>query len=1186
MTGLTRRFFRGLRSALTAPWVLALALTLILILLVWLAGPYVAVADHVLLESTVARLSATVVLVFCWGLFVAVFYSRRKKKELADPERADAAEETARSRTALREERDYIRDKIKSAIRIVTHSNFYGSGSRSRYNLPWFLVIGPENCGKTSFLLNSGLQFPLNEQADRHLYQLRATTRCETLFANQAVFVDTPGAYTDGRRESEPNSLWHLLLKRLFRARPAKPANGVIVCVSMRDIMDTDAARREHLARTIRERLGEVLKSLRTHVPVFLVFTKCDVVPGFAEFFAQLPRAEREQMFGCPTEGGLSMDVAKVRGEMAEMMKTLNAQIIAKIHQERDTGARGEMFRFPQELAALGPGIEDFIVEAFGPSRYHRPVMFRGFFFSSALSSQDVLKSAARGGELAFQTGFQPSLGDYAKGFFILRLLKDCIIPEASLAGSDKEHVWALRLRRHGPQLAAAALFLFLATFLGVSFMNNYGKIDAIDAAHASFAQARASLPAPADARPVLPELQLLEQSLGIYNPAEDSDISLGLGLYRGHAFERAVNAAYLGELNDRLMPHVRQTAARKIEQSLSNVGELKPALRAYLMLCQPERVNRDFITGWLEREWSAQYLGDAPTQAALSRHMDYLLAHGIRPVQPDQTLLANARQALLKIPLAELAYQQMKEEAAESGKPPFTFRASLGDSMSPFEGDTYPIPYLYTKAGYEEYCLERGPAIIRSLTDESWIFGANPFTLSVLDINKIYKDVRAMYFRDYTRYWTESVQKLAVPAPQTLAAAAKAAERLTAGVSPVTQVLREVRNNTDLIIAETEPEPVADAAMAEAQRKVARKAGSVLGSQVGRAVAKSAADKVAEARAKAKAEAQKDALAVRQYFLPLVSLIDANGNAAPALNAAHDALADAGTYLGKLYSSDDPGQRIFTALLEIADGKDQTLRDLENAAARLPSPVRGWYESVPSGALRRMLVIAADTISEAYRQRVANVYNSDLKPYYPFNSFVEKEVNLNSFAAFFKAGGTLDSFYDAYLRPFINSNGTLRSIMGRTLPLSAQALAQLTRANRVQNAFFSSGKDLGINFTLEPYALDAGMKQVTFGMGDKSISYWHGPVQGANYTWPGEGGRAWLEMTDLNDLKKREDARGDWAVFRLLQSGTIKKQENNTCLIEVRQNGKWSQFLIQFRNKLNPFDPAVCSFALPSSLH
>ena len=202
-----RAFLWALRNALTAPWLLALALVLLFVLLVWFLGPHIAIAEHKVLESVVSRLVATLILVFLWGIFVALFYSRRKKKELADPEKAAAAEQTEQARVAMREEREHIRDKIKSAIRIVTHSNFYGGGSRSRYNLPWFLLIGPENCGKTSFLLNSGLQFPLNEQADRHLYQLKATARCEAMFTNQAVFVDTPGNYTDSHRASRQNSL-------------------------------------------------------------------------------------------------------------------------------------------------------------------------------------------------------------------------------------------------------------------------------------------------------------------------------------------------------------------------------------------------------------------------------------------------------------------------------------------------------------------------------------------------------------------------------------------------------------------------------------------------------------------------------------------------------------------------------------------------------------------------------------------------------------------------------------------------------------------------------------------------------------------------------------------------------------------------------------------------------------------
>ena len=73
------RFFRALWRAFKTPWVLALFLTLLLILLVWLVGPLVAIAGHTLLEGVIARLVTTVVLIFCWGLFVAIFYSRQKK---------------------------------------------------------------------------------------------------------------------------------------------------------------------------------------------------------------------------------------------------------------------------------------------------------------------------------------------------------------------------------------------------------------------------------------------------------------------------------------------------------------------------------------------------------------------------------------------------------------------------------------------------------------------------------------------------------------------------------------------------------------------------------------------------------------------------------------------------------------------------------------------------------------------------------------------------------------------------------------------------------------------------------------------------------------------------------------------------------------------------------------------------
>lgn len=1178
-----RRFFRRLAKALKNAWVVALLISLLVILLIWLVGPLIAIADKTILAGVVARLVATLLVIFGWGLFCAIYYSRKRKKELADPEKAATQEKVNQEKGRLKEEASSIKDKVRAAIKVVTSANFYGPSSRSRYALPWYLVIGTANSGKTSMLLNSGLQFPLNEQADRHLYDLKATEQCEFMYANQAVFIDTPGAYTSALANTEQQKFWNVLLKRLFRARPAKPLNGVIVCVSLRDIMSTDGAKREHLAKTIRARLSDVLKRLHAYVPVYLVLTKCDAVPGFAQFFAHLSRAEREQIFGCPA-GEVSMDTGEARTELKGLMQTLNAQIIAKIHQERDLVARGEMFRFPQELAALGARIEDFIFEAFGPSRYHKPTMFRGFFFTSALSVKDVLASASRDGEMGFQSGFQPGMGEYAKGFFLLRLLMDCILPEAKLASSDRESKWPMRVKRHGLQLGAFALFLFATVFLGISFMNNYNNINEINKDYTEVAAIQKERPNLGSSRDALPELDFAVGATEVFNPEEDSQFSYGLGLYQGNKFDRTTHRAYKEILNARLLPTVRADVAQVVAKPNQSLAELKSSLRAYLMLHMPERVNQKFLMDWLQNMWSERYMGDAETQGKLARHMEYLLANGLYAADPNGPLVSDARARLLKIPPAELAYQRMQEEARESGNMPHTFRASFGGKETPFINDNYEIPYLYTKPGFEEYLIRRSPHIIQGLTEDSWIYGPNALTLSAMDVQKLYKEVRAMYFRDYTRYWSEAVSALKVRNTHSLTEASKMAEQFTTGISPVTLVLRDLKTHTNLVV---EVPKVANELGDVAGDAAVRQAGRV-GGRAGRIVAQAGREAVENAGEGNIADMQKDALTVKQHFAQLVSLLDENSNPTSMLMAAQDEVGKTGGFFLKLATSDNREERTFNALIKIATERDDSLRGLEVAARRLPPPVREWYLTLMYDGLAEMMAMSSRYINKNYTERVVSVFNSDLRPHYPFSRTAERDVNLSDFSAFFKPGGILDTFHSNYLHPFVTQGGELRSIMGRTMPLSKQAVGQLQRAKRVQNAFFSSNGDLSVSFLMEPYSMDATLKRMDIIHGDKTLTYWHGPVQGVNISWPlehGSSAQASINTTNLQNFPSTATARGDWALFRIFEKGTIRRQNGNTCLIRLLQNNKWIDVQIQFRNRSNPLDPSICSFVFPAKL-
>src|SRR5262249_50538916 len=64
------------------------------------------------------------------------------------------------------------------------------------YRLPWFLVAGPPDSGKTSLLLSAGLDFhalPSQRRADQSI--IRPTHDLEFRVTDSAVFLDTSGRY-------------------------------------------------------------------------------------------------------------------------------------------------------------------------------------------------------------------------------------------------------------------------------------------------------------------------------------------------------------------------------------------------------------------------------------------------------------------------------------------------------------------------------------------------------------------------------------------------------------------------------------------------------------------------------------------------------------------------------------------------------------------------------------------------------------------------------------------------------------------------------------------------------------------------------------------------------------------------------------------------------------------------------
>src|SRR5438046_7290278 len=91
---------------------------------------------------------------------------------------------------------------------------------------------------------------------------------------------------------------WQEFLALLKKYRSRRPLNGIILTVSVGDLLTLTAPGRDAQVAAARRRLDELGHELRIRLPVYLLVTKCDLMSGFTEYFDDLTPAGRKQVWG------------------------------------------------------------------------------------------------------------------------------------------------------------------------------------------------------------------------------------------------------------------------------------------------------------------------------------------------------------------------------------------------------------------------------------------------------------------------------------------------------------------------------------------------------------------------------------------------------------------------------------------------------------------------------------------------------------------------------------------------------------------------------------------------------------------------------------------------------------------------------------------------------------------------
>ncbi|MCC5863637.1 MAG: type VI secretion system membrane subunit TssM [Wenzhouxiangella sp.] len=1162
-------------------------------LVIWFAGPLLSFAGWAPLEHPYWRI-ALIMLLYLWWLIKktrAWMIGRRYNEELAQ-QVIEAEPESDRSA----EEVQLLRERLQEALDVLKKARLGGKGENKRlYQIPWYLIIGPPGAGKTTALVNSGLQFPLAERFGvESLKGVGGTRHCDWWFTNEAVLIDTAGRYTtqDSDRERDAGA-WKGFLGLLKRYRKRQPINGALVAISVSDLLTGSESERRQHAQAVRSRLQELQTELGVRFPIYVMFTKCDLLAGFNEFFDDLGRGEREQVWGFTLDLASSRQsnpVEHIDQELELLASRIGSQVVDKLQHERSEQRRQAIYAFPQQFAALEPMIRQFLTDAFSPTRYEQDLMLRGCYFTSATQEGTPIDRVM--GALSRSFGISGGGGQLAAGrgqsYFLTRLLQEVIFPEAALAGVDARGERRRKLLQWGTVAASVFVLVLAVSAWSLSFVHNRGLIAQMD----EFSDnARINLRAiegqPTDLSEMVMILdELRELPHGYAERGLRPPRRAGFGLYQGEKMGQEARRAYVRMLHSMLLPQLIYRAEDRLRQSADAPEFLYETLKVYLMLERPRRYDAEIVDMWFQLDLERFPPQDLALdeRESLALHVQALADNMDIPVpfELDEYLIADTRTVLRAVPLARRILQRLEIEAeysrdvrpfrvSEQAGPQaeLVFQRASGRSLD--EG----ISGLYTYAGYHRIFRPELRSIVTELLGETWVLGdeARSRIDDAREVSRLIDDVRELYFREFVRQWENLLGDLEIVGFGTTTDAVRVLRAASGTQSPIRWLLGAIADEVQL--TRTEEEGGIGQALRDAGGRAASRRLTRMLPREGREVARQVGQ-----QGRTDPEA-----VVEDRFRALIRLA---GDGDLASDWPID--QPLGTLRRLAITFEDSARGVAAGLGTTAD----LTRSLREDALSLPEPVSEWLGAF---SVRIVQLSAADTRSQVQRQwasQVLPVCRELTGQRYPFRSGSTQDLSLQEFGRLFGHGGLLDQFFDENLRSYADTSAVpwrWRPPRPGAPTLSADSIRQFEQARRIRDAFFPEGGQRPVvQLDLRPVEMDQSINRLTLRIGEQTVEYFHGPIRFTTVRWPDPSGSAGVRLQfdpPAASGRSAASADGPWALLRFLEQ--FRRRPGDTpesMIVEFEMAGRKATYEIRAHALVNPLtSDLVQRFQCPSVL-
>jgi type VI secretion system protein ImpL len=1017
-------------------------------------------------------LLAIIVAVMLVSWLVRRLRARRAAREL---EQALDAQHTKASRLdearKHREDVVVLRERMRGAIQTIKNSRLgQTSGKAALYELPWYMVIGNPAAGKSSAIVKSGLRFPFSDDTGNIVQGIGGTRNCDWFFTSEGILIDTAGRYSV---QEEDRGEWLGFLDLLRKHRPKAPINGIVIAVSVAELSSQRPELNIQLAKQLRHRMQELTERLEVIAPVYVMFTKADLISGFAEFFEDRERSERDRVWGAtlPYDAeGRADALGLFERHFDELYEGLKAASVARMSLHRGEKLPPGVLTFPLEFAGLKPALATFIATLFEDNPYQYRPSFRGFYFTSAVqegesTSRSSERVAKRFG-LSLQSGTTASVYAHA-GFFLKELFSRVIFADRDLV---RQHRTKTKQRwRQATVLAGVAMLgLWLALWTW-SYANNRQWVANLQRDLDQVTRMQAASPDLAsrlEALVILQDRLVQVQAIGRERPW-----ALSFGLNQGRELEEALRREYFHGVREVMLKPVAESiesylaAVRENATQLRDGGERTTeapqpgsatarspyttasttsvtdaynALKTYLMLADRRRAEPGHLSDQITRFWRGWLevnRGAMPRERMLEV-AERLIAHTSAQVQaPDFPQLNNnlalvdetrgaLRHVVRGMPARERVYAEIKARAATRFAP-MTVARALGEADRELLTGSHAVSGAFTRQAWREYVQGAiRDAAHQSLQAEDWVLKSTVHNDLTLDGSpeQIQKALTEAYKSEYIAQWQRFIQGVNV---QPFGSFDRAVVRMNRLGDPASSPLGR-------LLAVVHEETAWDQPMAAVDRTAGVRRG--FGEWFRQVILRRAPPQVnvQVTPASASSPERTQAALVSQAFAGVGRLMVARDDGANLMRSYLEGLSKLRSRFNQIHTQGEAGPASVQLLQQTLQGQSELAELLKLVDEQM---LNGLSDGAREG-LRPLLVrplmqaydvlipSAEEEINRVWEAQVHGPFEATLSDRYPFRPQARVEASASDIAKIFGPEGAVARFADKTLGPLVIRRG------------------------------------------------------------------------------------------------------------------------------------------------------------------